>query len=77
MSDWYTKRQDLRSGMVFKTTGGDIVRLDRRVPGDGTQWYVDDWDGHYWSSWDNTIEPGDLEGTAACCPDAMAKESGR
>lgn len=57
--DWYEKRDELCEGQVFRTIHDEIVRLDRRVPGDGTQWYVDDWyDG--WSCYDSTIEPGDL-----------------
>lgn len=63
--DWYDKRCDLSVGQVFETVYGSIVRLDRRVPGDGTQWYADVWykgykDRWYWSCEDTTVEPGDL-----------------
>lgn len=55
---WYHHRHELEPGMVFLTAFG-VVQLDRRVPGDGTQWYVADWyDG--WGFYDSTIEPGDL-----------------
>ena len=58
MVDWYEQRDKLESGQVFMANQG-IVKLDRRVPGDGTQWYVAEWsDG--WVYEDNTIEPGDL-----------------
>lgn len=64
MSDWYERRNELRSGMVFDTHDGTRVRLDRRVPGDGTQWYADVWNSHgnYWAAEDYTLEPGDLCG---------------
>ena len=56
--DWYEHRHELQEGDIFHTDEG-LVMLDRRVPGDGTQWYVADWfDG--WSYMDSTIEPGDL-----------------
>lgn len=55
---WYHQRHDLEPDMVFVTAYG-AVKLDRRVPGDGTQWYVADWDKG-WSFYDSTIEPGDL-----------------
>lgn len=55
---WYHHRHDLESGMVFLTADG-VVKLDRGVPGDATQWYAADWnDG--WAYYDSTIEPGDL-----------------
>ena len=57
--DWYDRRDELRQDMVFRTYAGDIVRLDRTVPGDGTRWYVEDWTG-YWAHESSTIEPGDL-----------------
>lgn len=57
---WYHHRHELEAGMVFVTAGG-VVRLDRSVPGDGTKWYVSDFDeGLGWSCYDSTIEPGDL-----------------
>lgn len=58
--DWYEHRSSLRTDMVFTRNDGDIVRLDRTVPGDGTKWYVDTWGGSCWESWDETIEPGEL-----------------
>lgn len=58
--DWYERRDELWPGMVFRLHDGDVIRLDRRVPGDGTRWYVDDWGGENWSGWDSTAEPGDL-----------------
>lgn len=63
--DWYERRHELESGMVFKDYQDDLVKLDRRVEGDGTQWHVAVWntaypDNPHWS-WDDTIiEPGDL-----------------
>ena len=57
---WYTRRNELEPGQVFRCQGG-IVKLDSRVAGDGTKWNVLDWhDG--WCSYDSEIEPGDLEG---------------
>lgn len=56
---WYEHRDELKSGQIFKMYDGSLVKLDRRVPGDGTQWYVADW----WDGWeytDSKIEPGDL-----------------
>lgn len=56
--DWYARRDELEPGMVFNSCWG-VVKLDRRVPGDGTKWYAADW----WNGWayqDTTIEPGDL-----------------
>lgn len=51
--------QELECGQVWRRLDGSIVKLDRRVPGDGSKWYVADW----WNGWaymDSTIEPGDL-----------------
>lgn len=53
------RRADLRVDQVFRTWDGQVVRLDRSVPGDATKWYVADW----WNGWayqDSTVEPGDL-----------------
>lgn len=58
--DWYERRHELRSGMVFKDYQGDLVQLDRTVPGDGTKWYVGVFSNGSWSWMDDTIEPGDL-----------------
>ena len=60
--DWYKHRYDLEPGMVFRDYGGDLVKLDRRVPGDGTQWYVAQMWGESWAYMDSKIEPGDLQG---------------
>ena len=60
MTDWYDRRDELRPDMVFADYEGCIVKLDRRVPGDGTKWYVADWNGRSWSYCDGTVEPGDL-----------------
>ncbi len=60
MIDWYEHRDRLGQGDVFRTIYGDIVMLDRRVPGDGTRWYVQDWYDDRWICDDSTIEPGDL-----------------
>jgi hypothetical protein len=60
MTDWYERRNELEPGQMFRTHDGQVVKLDRRVAGDGTRWYVADW-GRGWSSEDSTIEPGDLE----------------
>ena len=63
---WYKHRDELRSGMVFRTRCWGTVKLDRPVPGDGTQWYVANlFDNLYYISWcygDNRVEPGDLIG---------------
>ena len=56
---WYIHRNQLSPEQVFQTHDGSLVKLDRRVPGDGTAWYVADWDG-YWAYYDSQIEPGDL-----------------
>ena len=58
--DWYERRDELKPDQVFCTHDGNIVKLDRRVPGDGTKWYVLDWYNGHWSCCDSTIEPGDL-----------------
>jgi len=58
--DWYARREELLSGACFRTREGSIVRLDRRVPGDGTRWYVLDFYSGSWFAEDGTIEPGDL-----------------
>ncbi|WP_343499210.1 hypothetical protein [Achromobacter denitrificans] len=59
--DWYERRRELEPGMIFRTAHG-VVKLDRGVPGDGTKWYVLDWNGDGWSAYDDTVEPGDLIG---------------
>jgi hypothetical protein len=59
-ADWYERRHELRPGMVFRSSDESLVKLDRRVPGDGTKWYVADWSYGSWGFYDSTIEPGDL-----------------
>ena len=59
--DWYEDRHLLQADMVFVTHGDDIVKLDRRVPGDGTKWYVANYFHGHFSYEDDTIEPGDLK----------------
>ncbi len=59
---WYVNRDCLNEGDIFKTYDQSLVKLDRRVPGDGTRWYVATWSGGSWGYYDNTIEPGDLRG---------------
>ena len=59
--DWYEDRNKLAEGMIFRTLSDDVVKLDRRVPGDGTKWYVANW-LNGWSYDDGTIEPSDLVG---------------
>ena len=54
------KERSLEPGQTFLTLDGSIVMLDRRVPGDGTKWFVADWYGGSWSFEDSTIEPSDI-----------------
>lgn len=56
---WHRNRASLKEGMVFRCRDGDVVRLDHRVPGDGTKWYVADWH-RGWSYEDSQVEPIDL-----------------
>lgn len=60
---WYTHRHELSCGDVFRTATGSLVKLDGRVPGDGTKWYVAEWDDG-WMYCHAEIEPGDLRGGA-------------
>ena len=60
--DWYERRNELQEDQVFRDFEGDLVKLDRRVPGDGTKWYVAVMWGGSWAYMDDTIEPGDLRG---------------
>ena len=62
MIDWYEREGELQPGMVFKDFEGDTVRLYKRVPGDGTKWYVELYSGNSWGYWGDTLEPGDLRG---------------
>lgn len=57
---WYTRRNELAPGQVFKCAGG-VVMLDRRVAGDATKWTVLDWHDGF-GCYGSEIEPGDLEG---------------
>jgi hypothetical protein len=61
--DFYEHRHELKSGQVFECLDSSIIRLYRRVPGDGTKWYAEDWSGRYnhWYDEGGTIEPGDLK----------------
>ncbi len=58
---WYENQHKLEPDMIFVTCTNEVVKLDRRVPGDGTKWYVADLDLRGWSYWDGTIEPGELK----------------
>jgi hypothetical protein len=58
--DWYAARRELHEGQEFSLSDGSKVKLDRRVPGDGTKWYVADFWAGSWAYMDSTIEPGDL-----------------
>lgn len=64
LEDWYARRNELQEDMVFTTGAGELVKLDRRVPGDGTQWHVATWSDESWAYMDSTIEPGDLAAQA-------------
>lgn len=59
-TDWYENRSKLKPGMVFETAEG-LVMLDRKVPGDGTKWYVADYVRGKWFFEDGTVEPSELE----------------
>lgn len=61
MKDWYERRHELKPGMIFKTHEGSIVQLDRRVPGDGTKWYVLDYYNGVWAYEGGILEPGALK----------------
>lgn len=59
--DWYERRNELAPGQCFTLYDGSRVELDRRVPGDGSKWYVlgiGDSGSRFYE--DETIEPGDL-----------------
>jgi hypothetical protein len=59
--DWYARRNELEPEMVFRDYAGDLLKLDHRKPGDGTQWVVAVWHNG-WSYCESVIEPGDLRG---------------
>lgn len=67
-ADWYERRDELRPGMVFRDYEGNLVKLDRDVPGDATKWYVATWWNGSWAWMDSTIEPGDLRGEPLADP---------
>lgn len=60
--DWYERRGELEPGMVFSDYQGDLVKLERRVPGDGTRWEVANWNSYTngWTYDGNEVEPGEL-----------------
>ena len=58
--DWYARRDELKPDMVFTDFDGDLVKLDRQTPGDGTKWNVLNGSGGRWYDEGGTIEPGDL-----------------
>lgn len=60
-ADWYDHRDELEPGDVFRDRDGGLVRLDRRVPGDGTDWYVLDWYQNGWTDENKRIHPLDLK----------------
>lgn len=67
MSDyWYDNRDRLNQGDVCTLENGSVVKLDRRVPGDGTDWYVLDYVQHYfdkhwyWTDNDSKIHPSEI-----------------
>lgn len=62
MIDWYAHRDRLNQGDVCILYDDTTVKLDRRVPGDGTDWYVVDWDGltETWYYNDRRIHPSDI-----------------
>jgi hypothetical protein len=58
--DWYEVRDELMPGQIFLTKHGDRIMLDRRIPGDGTDWYCADWWNDTWSYMETKIHPSDL-----------------
>lgn len=59
-NDWYKRREELEPGQVFRTTCGHFIKLDRHVPGDGTDWYAADWWNGSWAWMDARHHPSDL-----------------
>ncbi len=58
--DWYARRHELKPDMIFSDHEGDLVKLDRRTPGDGTRWNVlSEYDGS-WIDDGVSLEPSDL-----------------
>jgi hypothetical protein len=60
LTDWYDERASLEPDQIFRMFDGSLVKLDRRVAGDGTKWFVADWCNGHWSYEDGIIEPCDL-----------------
>jgi len=58
--DWIDQQHALEPGQKFRLHDGSVVELDRRVPGDGTQWYVLEQHNGGWFNDERTIEPGDI-----------------
>lgn len=58
---WYDHRDELNEGDIFITQWGRKVALDRRVPGDGANWYVASYDISGWYYGDEVIHPSDLK----------------
>jgi hypothetical protein len=69
--DWYERQHELAPDQIFMTANGWVL-LDRRVPCDGTQWYVAQWSGGVWRYEDATIEPCDLQGEPMSVPEFEA-----
>lgn len=60
MVDWHEKRHELKPEDIFFDCEGDLLKLDRTVPGDGSKWYVAVWRNGSWGYYDDTVEPGCL-----------------
>lgn len=61
MKNWYERRHELKPEMVFRHVDDTIVKLDMRVPGDGTKWFVANWHNGSWGYWYDEVEPSDLK----------------
>jgi hypothetical protein len=57
---FYDKKHLLQPDEIYEDIYGDVVMLVKRVPGDGSAWYVADWDGKSWGYYDTVVEPSDL-----------------
>lgn len=58
---YYDDWADLKPGMVVEDIEGDILKLDRRVPGDGTDWYCAIWMNDHFSYEDLRVHPADIK----------------